>query len=74
MFLQIYLAKYGMFIVEFICTSQGEKKLTAIVMWPCICHGNQTPPIEAQPRVKLILKGERKFRRHRILGSPAHRN
>lgn len=54
--LQIYLAEYGVFIVELICTSQGEEKLTAIIMRPSICHGDQTSPIEAQSGVKFILK------------------
>lgn len=50
------LSKYGVFIVELICTSQGEEKLTPIVMWASICHGNQTPSNETQSGVKFILE------------------
>lgn len=52
---QIHLAKYGVFIVELICSSQGEEKLTSIIVWPSICHGNQTSSIEAQSSVEFIL-------------------
>lgn len=45
-----------MFIVELICTSQGEEKLTAIIMWASICHGNQTSSNETQSGVKFILE------------------
>lgn len=51
----IYLSKDGVLVVELICTSQGEEKLTAVIMWARVGHGNQTSAIEAQPGVKLIL-------------------
>lgn len=54
--LEIHLAEYGVFIVELICTSQREEKLTAVIMWASVRHGNQTSPIEAQSGVKFILK------------------
>lgn len=52
----VYLAQYGVFIVELIRTSQGEEKLATVIIWPSIRHGNQSSPIKAQSGVKLILK------------------
>lgn len=45
-----------MFIVELICSSQGEEKLTPVIMRASICHGNQTSPNETQSGVKFILE------------------
>jgi len=51
-----YFAEYGVFVVELIGASQAEEKLTAVIMWAGICHGNQTSAVEAKSGVKFILK------------------
>lgn len=42
------LSKDGVFIIEFICTTQSKEELATIVVRPSICHGHQPSPIKAQ--------------------------
>lgn len=49
-------AKYGVLIVELVCSSQREEKLTPVIMRASICHGNQTSSNETQSGVKFILE------------------
>lgn len=65
--LAFYLSKDGVFVVELICPAQGEEELAAIVMGPCVGHGNQTTSVETQSGVELILgTGDRTNSKTRI--------
>ena len=55
----LYLAKYGVFAIQFMCCSKSEKELTLIIIGSSISHCNQPSAHKAKPLMKFILREQR---------------